>query len=145
MCFFFLMVRRPPRSTRTDTLFPYTTLFRSGIGTCRIVEFDLCEFERAERRLGEAARFRGRGDGRFGVQQFAQSLGGAGGPEQVSIDLGERPERPGAEPAGPDEGGESADGDHALSAPLGPVPDQHPQTAKTQAGNLPVNQRRTLW
>src|SRR3546814_14762645 len=30
---FFLMIRRPPRSTRTDTLFPYTTLFRSaGIG-----------------------------------------------------------------------------------------------------------------
>src|SRR3546814_17101301 len=30
--FFFLMIRRPPRSTRTDTLFPYTTLFRSGEG-----------------------------------------------------------------------------------------------------------------
>src|SRR3546814_20445935 len=29
MSFFFLMIRRPPRSTRTDTLFPYTTLFRS--------------------------------------------------------------------------------------------------------------------
>src|SRR3546814_3443152 len=29
-CIFFLMIRRPPRSTRTDTLFPYTTLFRSG-------------------------------------------------------------------------------------------------------------------
>src|SRR3546814_19593015 len=31
MCFFVfvLMIRRPPRSTRTDTLFPYTTLFRS--------------------------------------------------------------------------------------------------------------------
>src|SRR3546814_7858441 len=29
--FFFLMIRRPPRSTRTDTLFPYTTLFRSAI------------------------------------------------------------------------------------------------------------------
>src|SRR3546814_7463232 len=29
-CFFFLMIRRPPRATRTDTLFPYTTLFRSG-------------------------------------------------------------------------------------------------------------------
>src|SRR3546814_4057080 len=28
-CFVFLMIRRPPRSTRTDTLFPYTTLFRS--------------------------------------------------------------------------------------------------------------------
>src|SRR3546814_6155606 len=27
--YFFLMLRRPPRSTRTDTLFPYTTLFRS--------------------------------------------------------------------------------------------------------------------
>src|SRR3546814_15208723 len=28
--FFFLMIRLPPRSTRTDTLFPYTTLFRSA-------------------------------------------------------------------------------------------------------------------
>src|SRR3546814_20584301 len=28
--FFFLMIRRPPISTRTDTLFPYTTLFRSS-------------------------------------------------------------------------------------------------------------------
>src|SRR3546814_11669847 len=27
---FFLRIRRPPRSTRTDTLFPYTTLFRSS-------------------------------------------------------------------------------------------------------------------
>src|SRR3546814_21164482 len=27
--FFFFMIRRPPRSTRTDTLLPYTTLFRS--------------------------------------------------------------------------------------------------------------------
>src|SRR3546814_14297822 len=32
MYFFFLMIRRPPRSTRTDTLFPYTTLFRSNDG-----------------------------------------------------------------------------------------------------------------
>src|SRR3546814_12089632 len=30
LCVFFLMIRRPPRSTRTDTLFPYTTLFRSA-------------------------------------------------------------------------------------------------------------------
>src|SRR3546814_16387766 len=29
----FLMIRRPPRSTRTDTLFPYTTLFRSLVNT----------------------------------------------------------------------------------------------------------------
>src|SRR3546814_20980243 len=35
---FFLMIRRPPRSTRTDTLFPYTTLFRSEGGhTHRVV------------------------------------------------------------------------------------------------------------
>src|SRR3546814_11110637 len=32
MLFFFLLIRRPPRSTRTDTLFPYTTLFRSRLG-----------------------------------------------------------------------------------------------------------------
>src|SRR3546814_17530 len=38
-CFFvfFLRLRRPPRSTRTDTLFPYTTLFRStGFRTCKL-------------------------------------------------------------------------------------------------------------
>src|SRR3546814_10455843 len=32
------MIRRPPRSTRTDTLFPYTTLFRSRLGQARDVE-----------------------------------------------------------------------------------------------------------
>src|SRR3546814_16119199 len=32
VCCFFGRRRRPPRSTRTDTLFPYTTLFRSGTG-----------------------------------------------------------------------------------------------------------------
>src|SRR3546814_1548893 len=35
--FFFLMIRRPPRSTRTDTLFPYTTLFRSPCTTLSVV------------------------------------------------------------------------------------------------------------
>src|SRR3546814_5854488 len=37
MCyfFFFLIILRPPRSTRTDTLFPYTTLFRS-VDRCRM-------------------------------------------------------------------------------------------------------------
>src|SRR3546814_17265330 len=35
--FFFLMIRRPPRSTRTYTLFPYTTLFRSrGAGRASV-------------------------------------------------------------------------------------------------------------
>src|SRR3546814_18802119 len=44
--FFFLMIRRPPRSTRTDTLFPYTTLFRSDHaypeGTLRVVRGAAC-------------------------------------------------------------------------------------------------------
>src|SRR3546814_5380247 len=34
--FFFLMIRRPPRSTRTDTLFPYTTLFRSLLALMKL-------------------------------------------------------------------------------------------------------------
>src|SRR3546814_1524052 len=37
------MIRRPPRSTRTDTLFPYTTLFRARVGDddpWRIAPFD---------------------------------------------------------------------------------------------------------
>src|SRR3546814_13344305 len=38
MSCFFLMIRRPPRSTRTDTLFPYTTLCRSGWWSERLVE-----------------------------------------------------------------------------------------------------------
>src|SRR3546814_4471499 len=38
--FFFLMIRRPPRSTRTDTLFPYTTLFRSQPGAGRQLAAD---------------------------------------------------------------------------------------------------------
>src|SRR3546814_1753841 len=32
------MIRRPPRSTRTDTLFPYTTLFRSTVAVAREIE-----------------------------------------------------------------------------------------------------------
>src|SRR3546814_29378 len=42
--FFFLMIRRPPRSTRTDTRFPYTTLFRSypvgGVPVAGVSETD---------------------------------------------------------------------------------------------------------
>src|SRR3546814_3708309 len=52
---FFLMIRRPPRSTRTDTLFPYTTLFRSGrrrgfgfSSGDRLCQRDLAAFERLE-------------------------------------------------------------------------------------------------
>src|SRR3546814_12948667 len=48
LLFFFLRIRRPPRSTRTDTLFPYTTLFRSDhLPRCRAAEprLELVEVE----------------------------------------------------------------------------------------------------
>src|SRR3546814_2926080 len=48
--FFFLMIRRPPRSTRTDTLFPYTTLFRSRA----IIQLDI-----DNARIGHEARLSG--------------------------------------------------------------------------------------
>src|SRR3546814_2784208 len=42
ICIFFVMIRRPPRSTRTDTLFPYTTLFRShSLDACPRLSFIL--------------------------------------------------------------------------------------------------------
>src|SRR3546814_17985734 len=44
--FFFLMIRRPPRSTRTDTLFPYTTLVRSINGYIKTISKLQREHER---------------------------------------------------------------------------------------------------
>src|SRR3546814_9407649 len=42
------MIRRPPRSTRTDTLFPYTTLFRSGVAKVALsVGFESLDVSRA--------------------------------------------------------------------------------------------------
>src|SRR3546814_13504258 len=70
--FFFLMIRRPPRSTRTDTLFPYTTLFRSPMsrGRCPPTPFPEGRTTTAGRRArgprqsqgheGGSARSRGR-------------------------------------------------------------------------------------
>src|SRR3546814_5729671 len=58
------MIRRPPRSTRTDTLLPYTTLFRSGV--LRDQGFELLKY--AERHCEIIARF-----GRFPHRN--QSLG----------------------------------------------------------------------
>src|SRR3546814_16207835 len=52
----FLMIRRPPRSTRTDTLFPYTTLFRSPPPGRRV------ETAPRERREGELAGEGGGGE-----------------------------------------------------------------------------------
>src|SRR3546814_502600 len=53
------MIRRPPRSTRTDTLFPYTTLFRSVVGL-RIFADDHAFIDRLARRdEQDAAIFKG--------------------------------------------------------------------------------------
>src|SRR3546814_16382876 len=53
---FFLMCLRPPRSTRTDTLFPYTTLFRSRLSAARRVACPRCgrlhHPEQAGQRIG---------------------------------------------------------------------------------------------
>src|SRR3546814_3037860 len=50
LVFFFLMIRRPPISTRTDTLFPYTTLFRSAGVLRREVELQPAEVAMGLRR-----------------------------------------------------------------------------------------------
>src|SRR3546814_18891614 len=47
------MIRRPPRSTRTDTLFPYTTLFRSGQSAVELVLDRLCGGEGQLLRRGD--------------------------------------------------------------------------------------------
>src|SRR3546814_5981299 len=86
---FFIMIRRPPRSTRTDTLFPYTTLFRSEdrrvlrhgalhLGTDlrgRRAAVGIAEMvEAAEREVG--AVLRQWGLRRAGLDQFLQPMAG---------------------------------------------------------------------
>src|SRR3546814_3378434 len=52
------MIRRPPRSTRTDTLFPYTTLFRSQGRRCVAPAGGVAQGARADdRRRGRRGRF----------------------------------------------------------------------------------------
>src|SRR3546814_6329585 len=65
------MIRRPPRSTRTDTLFPYTTLFRSG---------------RTDRSIGTGSRFH---DDRL-LQGAGQVLGHGAGNDVRSTTGAER-------------------------------------------------------
>src|SRR3546814_1324460 len=75
-CFFFLRIRRPPRSTRTDTLFPYTTLFRSLAAAGRRMH-EL----RVERRLAGTC---GAGDQRAGAALDAAT--------EQGIEFGDRSE-----------------------------------------------------
>src|SRR3546814_14776120 len=66
--FIFLMIRRPPISTRTDTLFPYTTLFRSADAGGDHGDADLAVQIVVERRTPD--------DVRVGIDQFADMVGG---------------------------------------------------------------------
>src|SRR3546814_11310064 len=51
------MIRRPPRSTRTDTLFPYTTLFRSQAGQVDAIRQALQDFDEVQvPRIGQNHR-----------------------------------------------------------------------------------------
>src|SRR3546814_3573886 len=61
--FFFLMIRLPPRSTRTDTLFPYTTLFRSAAGAAGKRAAGLLLPSAVVQGLGEGREKSIRGDG----------------------------------------------------------------------------------
>src|SRR3546814_11538509 len=108
-CFiFFLMIRRPPRSTRTDTLFPYTTLFRSqpasrgfqidsaplGIfdeliladpRNAEIARVGMAEIKARDRRGGQHREMVGQRRARrvAGVEQIEQEIGRASCRERV--------------------------------------------------------------
>src|SRR3546814_7907820 len=64
------MIRRPPRSTRTDTLFPYTTLFRSDVDHARV----RIHLHLADRRPGRVGRDPA-GEGRDRAQGPTEFLG----------------------------------------------------------------------
>src|SRR3546814_1377679 len=83
------MIRRPPRATRTDTLFPYTTLFRSGAD--HLVQSRLLQSQRGQElallvRIGKLGELRLDGGGdddrggafRFGLLHHQPGVGVAG-------------------------------------------------------------------
>src|SRR3546814_2183391 len=71
---FFLMIRRPPRSTRTDTLFPYTTLFRShGLRKIKALPQHAAIIRQSLRKFGAFNAFRCG----FQVQRLCQRQYGA--------------------------------------------------------------------
>src|SRR3546814_5517875 len=86
--FFFLMIRRPPRSTRTDTLFPYTTLFRSIAGHAR-----------RRTRAAQAGRHRAAGPAAHRAERTgrgAQAGAGKARPAVIAGNPAARRARPGA-------------------------------------------------
>src|SRR3546814_3958942 len=87
---FFLMIRRPPRSTRTDTLFPYTTLFRSGGEAVGDDEGGAPADQLSQRLLNMALRLAVEGGGRLVEQQDGGVLQhGAGDGDALALTAGE--------------------------------------------------------
>src|SRR3546814_2735738 len=106
------MIRRPPRSTRTDTLFPYTTLFRSVVDVehrrLRAVEIDVVEIDadpglEARHRVLLADAADEGGEGRIGAARIFErgvrrhvgdggDVDGAGLGERVARNGGDRSE-----------------------------------------------------
>src|SRR3546814_13053617 len=98
------MIRRPPRSTRTDTLFPYTTLFRSGGGSGGgAVEPSL----RRSRSVGQVGR---KSEMTCRIAAFHEKIGALASPAPDELD---KPARP------PDPGNRERHGRHAGHAPAG--------------------------
>src|SRR3546814_15468624 len=86
------MIRRPPRSTRTDTLFPYPTLFRSGRGQRVAHPRDLLVRTHQHGNVGGthrahaiAAHLRGGGITKLAVFEHAHDLGDGGGDRVIDV------------------------------------------------------------
>src|SRR3546814_4104334 len=102
------MLRRPPSSTRTDTLFPYTTLFRSGF---EFAEVGVAGFE-AEPLVELVAAERGEGGVLVVVAGFVdERLAGTGAKVEAGF-FG----RLRAEGGGADQGGKQGSGQHLVLA-----------------------------
>src|SRR3546814_15618125 len=78
------MIRRPPISTRTDTLFPYTTLFRSAIAPIRPAPRQAHDFVREQAARGRDMDFAG-DEAAEAVPIEPRRRGGAGG-EPIEAD-----------------------------------------------------------
>src|SRR3546814_9909812 len=85
------MIRRPPRSTRTDTLFPYTTLFRSLVQRLGLVQAFVALH--ADQRQVEIF---GRGVGEFGLADARRAFD-QDGLAELAGDVDRRRDRPGAD------------------------------------------------
>src|SRR3546814_6954015 len=86
LLFVFLMIRRPPRSTRTDTLVPYTTLFRSPI-VAKTADAIVLEVERLRSRSIASRYMSITGKLRADVEKIGASVEGVGAHRAVAVRL----------------------------------------------------------